>query len=196
MRLTPCGCGPPPRAECTAWTLRGLGCAPGSLSPFPAPSPSCVAQPIKHKRNVCVLPLPGTSPCSSVHISVCGLLAKRHRIYALKLGKAVGGGPLPDVRPVVCEGALPSAGGWRRGGGEAGWRERQPFARICILAPDVGSPAEEASHQQRCCGRLDELRCAKWAFCPRRQLLQRPSQRAVQRVQEGDEPSPSAASRL
>lgn len=139
MRLTPCGCGPPPRAECIAWTLRGLGCAPGSLSPFPAPS--CVTQPIKHKWNVCVLPLPGTSPCSSVHISACGLLAKRHRIYALNVGKAVGGGPLPDARPVVCEGALPSAGGWWRGGGRG-----SPFARICILAPDVGSPAEKPLH--------------------------------------------------
>lgn len=176
--------GPPPRAECPAWTLGGPGCAPSSRSPFPTPSPSppCVAQPIKHKWNVCVLPLPGTSPCSSVHLSACGLLAKRRRIYALKLEKAVGG-PLPGARPVVCAGALPVAG-------EAG-----PSARICVLAPDVVSPIESRRTKRSVVGGSTSSAALSGlsvlaGSCHRNQIHDQ------YRVQEGDEPSPSAASCL
>lgn len=68
--------------------------------------------------------------CTSLHVV---LLAKRHRIYALNVGKAVGGGPLPDEASGLRRSAALGPGGWWRGGGRG-----SPFARICILAPDRG----------------------------------------------------------
>lgn len=67
----------------------------------------------------CMCPsTPRNESCGSVHISACGLLAKRHRIYALNVGKAVGGGLLLHARPGgLRKERWPRRGGWWRGGG-------------------------------------------------------------------------------
>lgn len=126
------------------------------------------------------------SVLAATHLSACGLLAKRHRIYALNVGKAVGGGPLPGEASGLRRRRCPRVAG----GGVA--EETSPFARRSASWPGRGFTSREAVTltDGAVWTAVPSSCCAKWAFCPRRQLLQKPTSRPVQRVQEGDRAFP------